>query len=246
MNFATKTCLGGLIAGSIAISACNKGVTRETQAIVLSVDGTASVTHARDGQNEPVRVNARLAKDDLIRTSRDGQVSLQILPGILTRLMADSELKIETLRIAKDGNAMVNAMLVRDARLQLNRGMMDGVVEKKDAGGATLIIATAVSQIEAPGECVFRITVSDQKARVICLRGTMHVQATEGSDNSIEAGYYRDLPGNADPPKRADENGEVQNDVVAALESMQALLDLQTRAILQLAPWRRQSVTEKP
>lgn len=235
----------GLITCSLALASCGPGVSREVQAVVLSLDGPASVTHARNGRTDPIESHSRLSVGDLVKVSDQGHVRLQILPGILSAVKANSELQIEELRVAKDGNAMVNAMLVRKARLRLGHGLLDAVVEKKDATGATLIVDTSFGVVNAAGECVCRITVTDQRARILCLRGTLQVQPPNGPVSSLEAGFYGDWPADAEVAKRADANGEVQSDVVATLESMRELLVLQAREVFAPAPWRR-TVTEKP
>jgi hypothetical protein len=238
--------VGGLIAWSLAIAACNHGVSRETQAVVLSVDGDAASTHARDGQTRPIRDHSHLSIGDLVKTNGQGQLRLMIVPGILIAVKPDSEFKIEALRVTKDGNAMKNAMLQRKARIRVTRGMVDAVVQKKDAAGATLVLETPFGTVNAPGECVFRSIVSDQGGRVLCIRGALQVQRDEGhSTDSIAAGFYSDFGTNSDGPKPADQNGEVQSEVMTIFESMQQLLAAQTQEIFRPAPWRH-SVTGKP
>ena len=221
------------------LAACDHGVTRETQAVVFSVDGTASVTHAGNGRTEPIQVHSHLSVGDLVKTSMGGKLRLQVVPGILSEIKADSESEIEALQVTKDGNAMVNAMLLRKAWLRFTRGTMDTVVEKKDAAGATLTVDTPLGAVNARGECAFRITINDGKARVLCLRGTMQVQPGRSGSGSLQAGFYRDLARGADATKRADEDDEMQNEVVATLHSMEELLSLQSHKILEPAPWRR-------
>jgi hypothetical protein len=236
---------GCFIALSVWLAACGHGVTRETQAVVLSVDGTASVTHARIGQTGPIEVHSHLSVGDLLKTGNGGRLRLQVVPGILSEIKADSECEVEALHVAKDGNAMVNAMLRRKAQLRFMRGVMDAVVEKKDAAGATLIIDTPFGAVNAPGECAFRIAINGEMARVLCLRGTMQVQPAGSGSGSLEAGFYRDLGTNSEPAKRAEDDEEVQGEVMGALESIQSLLAWQTREIFRPAPWR-QIVTENP
>jgi hypothetical protein len=236
---------GCFFALSLLLAACGNGVTRETQAVVLSVDGAASVRHARNGQTEPIEVHSHLSVGDLLTTGNGGRLRLQIVPGILSEIKADSECEVEALQVAKNGNAMLNAMHLRKAQLRFTRGVMDTVVEKKDAAGATLTVDTPFGAVNAPGECAFRITIDSGKARVLCLRGTMQVQSGGSGGGSLEAGFYRDLGTNSEPAKRAEDNGEVQGEVTEALESIQSLLAGQTREIFRPAPWRK-TVTEKP
>lgn len=237
--------LGALIALSLAMTACNKGVSRETQAIVMSVAGEVSVTHAQSGRMEPVQVRSRLAVGDSIKSTGEGRLALQIIPGILSGVNENSEWTIEELQVAKDGNAMTNAMLLRKARLRLVRGVMDAVVQKKDPAGATLTVDTSFGIVDGPGESVFRITVSDRSARVVCIRGTIRVQRVGRAPTLLEAGLYCDWGGDSEAAKPVEEDGEVQSDVLASLERMQELLVLQNQEILRPVPWR-QFVTKKP
>src|ERR1044072_4813976 len=51
-----------------------------------------------------VQQNSKIGNGCVLRSSTDGQLDLGLIPGVLTRVLANSELKIENLNIEKDGN----------------------------------------------------------------------------------------------------------------------------------------------
>lgn len=238
-------CFFGSITCSLALASCGQGVSREIEAVVLSLDGPVSVRHARNSRVESIQTHSRLSVGDLIKVSGAGQACLQILPGILGSVKANSELQIEELRVDKDGNAMVNAMLMRKARLRLRQGILDAVVEKKDAAGATLIVDTPFGVVSATGECVCRITVTNQRARIVSVRGQLQLQATDHVATALDPGFFEDWPNLIGGPKAADSEVEAQEDLVEALGQERLLLLFENRARFAPRPWRR-GVAKKP
>src|SRR5438105_7265213 len=100
-------CFFGPITWGLALGSCGQVVSREAEAVVLSLDGPASVTHARNSRVESIQTHSHLTVGDLIKVSGAGEAHLQIVPGILGCVKANSDLQIEELRVDKDGNAMV-------------------------------------------------------------------------------------------------------------------------------------------
>ena len=234
-----------VVSCSLALFSCTRGVSRQAKAVVLSAEGSAMVERDGGGTSQSVAIGSQLSVSDVIETGEDGRLRLRLLPGLLAALGNNSQLQIEELRVAKDGNAMVDAMLLRKAQLRLSRGLLDAVVQKADAASATLIVDTPFGLVNASGGCVCRITVADQRARILCVRGTLQIQASNGSPTVVDAGFFVDWPAPADAVLAADSNGEVQSDVVGALDKVQELLTLQSREVFSPAPWRRPN-TKKP
>src|SRR5439155_4604884 len=116
-----------VIAVSIAVcsllaNGCSKSISRATAATVFSVKGKVVFGNAEQNDFQPVTLKSRIHDGDTVRSSDGASVDLALIPGTLARLSGDSEIRIEELRIAKDGNETADGMRDRSARIRLNHG----------------------------------------------------------------------------------------------------------------------------
>jgi hypothetical protein len=209
------------------------------QAIVLAVEGSAILKHRRGNDAQPLTTTSRLSAGDSIRTTKDAQVRVLLVPGMLVALGSDCELQIEQLRIAKDGDAMVDPMLARNGRIRLMRGVLDGTVEQSDIPRVDLIVATLLGEIVARSGSSFRVEAVQEHARILCVRGQLQLHAAHHLTTALDPGFFEDWPGLVGAPKAADSEAKAQEDLVEALEQEHLLLLLENRERFAPAPWRR-------
>jgi hypothetical protein len=188
---------------------------------------------------QPVTSGSQFSKGDVIEIDGNARLRLSLLPGLLAEVAGNSELQIEQVRIAKDGNAMFNAMRAREARLRLMHGSLTAIVEKSSQAAGTLTIDTPFGIVTVMNGSLCKIDVSDKDARIICLRGHVQMQAKDGNGTALEAGFFEDWPAGAGVAKAADEDAQVQGDVVAGFNSRRELLSLEKRESFAPVPWRR-------
>src|SRR6267143_3257101 len=107
---------------SLLVNGCSKNISRATAATVFSVKGKVAFGSAERNNFEPVTIKSRIHDDDTVRSSDGASLDLALIPSALAQLSGDSEIKIEELRIVKDGNETDGGMRDRIARIRLNRG----------------------------------------------------------------------------------------------------------------------------
>src|SRR5207244_8731324 len=160
----------------------------------------------------------RLALSFPTRRSSD----LALIPGALTQISGDSELKIEELELTKDGNETGDAIRERVARIGFRRG---GMVVLFD-GFARFTIQTPQATITVLPGCLIRLDVDANRTRVTCVRGKIYAAQKPGQINAVEAGYVCEWPSDHGPVPAADDH-QGQIDTTATLQSGRALADLE-------------------
>jgi hypothetical protein len=233
----------GFLVCAFALTSCGDGVSRQAEAVVFSVDGTAT-RKAENRARQAITAGSQLSTGDVVETENSARLRLSLLPGLLAEIGENSELQIEKIRVAKDGNAMMDAMRAREVHLRIVRGSLVAVVENNRQGIGTFSVDTPFGVMTAMAGTLLKIDVSDQRGRIICLRGSLQMQAAGGGQTILEAGFFADWPSGGGIAKAADEDVEAQSDVVAAFESQRELLALENRTRFAPAPWRR--IPEKP
>src|SRR5215468_4134828 len=101
---------------------CSKGITRATAATVFFVRGNVVFGNAERNDFQPVTSKSKIHVSDIVRTSDGASINLALIPGAFVQLSENSEIKIEELRLTKDGNETSGGMLDRRASIRLNRG----------------------------------------------------------------------------------------------------------------------------
>jgi hypothetical protein len=233
----------GLLVCAFGLISCGDGLSRQAKAVVFSVDGTAT-RKAENREPQAITVRSQLSTGDVIETETSARLRLSFLPGLLAEIGENSQAQIEMVRVAKDGNAMMDAMRAREVRLRITRGSLVAIVENNREGIGTFIVDTPFGVVTAMVGTLLKIDVFDQRARIICLRGNLQLQAAGGSRTILEPGFFEDWPSGIGVTRAADEDGKAQGDVVAAFDSQRELLALEKRERFAPAPWRR--IPEKP
>ncbi len=193
-------------------SGCSEGVGRKVEATVLSVHG--SVVFGIDEQTDfrPVGPESRLRDGSTVRTLDGAWLNLALLPGAMLRLSSNSEIKIEELKISKDGNETGDAMRSRMARIRLSRGKITVLFTRRGRIGSLFALRTPSVTITADSDCLGKIYASPGAQPAI----------------AIGAGYFQKWPSDRPETIAAADDPEAQIDVVNSLEIGDQLRELQS------------------
>jgi hypothetical protein len=216
-----------------SLSGCWQGISRGVLATVLSVRGQA--VWAMEGRNDfrPVTPQTKPDAGSILRTIGDAWVDLALLPGALIQISGSSELKIEKLRLTKDGNETEDGIRSRIVRVQLNRGKISALFQRRDESEMRFTIDTRHAMISADGDCLFQIQVEDAKTRVTCVRGKVYVSQAN-HQAVMEAGYIQEWPSDRSAAIAAADDARGQIDVSDTLEAERELQELQSKQRLRL------------
>ena len=217
--------LFSLIFSAALLSGCWGGVSRHVLATVLSIQGEALYQRSEHDKAEPLSPKTNPQSRSVLRTSHDAEVSLALLPGALVQISGDSEVSIEELLLAKDGNETEDGVRNRTARIRLNRGSISVVFERRDDSNSRFAIVTPAVIVTANEDCVCHLHVDNAKTRVTCARGKAYGAANASEPVIIKAGYFQEWPG--DGTRAATDEAAAQGDVADALEAEGALQQLQ-------------------
>ena len=117
---------------------CSKGITRATAATVFFVRGNVVFGNAERNDFQPVTSKSKIHLGDTVRTSEGASINLALIPGAFVQLSGNSEIKIEDLRLTKDGNETAGGMLDRRAQIRLNRGRIVSLFSRSDRSAIPL------------------------------------------------------------------------------------------------------------
>ena len=98
---------------------CSKGITRATAATVFFIRGNVVFGNAEKNDFQPVTARSKIHAGDTVRTSDGASINLALMPGAFVQLSGNSEVKIQDLRLTKDGNETEDGVLDRSASVQL-------------------------------------------------------------------------------------------------------------------------------
>ena len=94
---------------------CSKGITRSTVTVVLFAKGNVVFGNAERNDFQPVTPKSKIHPGDTVRTADGASINLALIPGALVQLPGNSEIKVEDLRLTKDGNDTSERMTVSTA-----------------------------------------------------------------------------------------------------------------------------------
>src|SRR5215472_2647673 len=94
---------------------CSKGMTRATAATVFFIKGNVVFGNAEKSDFQPVTSKSKIHSGDTVRTSDGALIDLALMPGVFVQLSGSSEVKIQNLRLMKDGDDTAGGMLDRRA-----------------------------------------------------------------------------------------------------------------------------------
>ena len=199
------------------VNGCSKGISRATAATVLSVKGTVVFGNAEQNNFQPVTLKSRIHDGSTVRTSDGASIDLALVPAALAQVSGNSEIKIEELRITKDGNQTDGGMRDRSARIRLSHGKITVLFSRSDKRASQFSINSRQVTISGDSDCLFRVQTDDTTTRVTCVRGKIYATAGAQPPVTIGAGYFRQWPSARPEPVAAADDETAQIDIMDSL-----------------------------
>lgn len=216
-------------------NACSKGITRSTVATVFFVRGNVVFGNAEQNDFQPVTSKSKIHAGDTVRTADGASINLALIPGAFVQLSGNSEIKIEDLRLTKDGNETAGGMLHRRAWIRLNRGRIVSLFSQSDKNASEVGITTGQATLRPDSDCLFSVWTDGTRSRIACGRGEVNASAGAEPPVKIAAGYFSQWPTASKKPIAATADAGAQMDIKTALDVEPELLD-------QAAGWRNRRV----
>jgi hypothetical protein len=213
---------------------CSKGITRATTATVFFVRGNVVFGNAERNNFQPVTSKSQIHVGDTVRTSDGASINLALIPGAFVQLSGNSEIKIEDLRLTKDGNETAGGVLDRRAQIRLNRGRIVSLFSRSDRSGSHFDVTTRQVTFAPDSDCLFSAWTDGTTTRAACGRGEVSASA-DAQSVKIAAGYFSQWPTASKEPTAAIADAGAQMDIKTALDVEPELLD-------QAAGWQNRRV----
>jgi FecR protein len=204
---------------------CSKGITRSTVTVVFFVKGNVVFGTAEQNDFQPVTPKSKIHAGDVVRTSDGASINLGLVPGAFIQLSGNSEIKIEDLRVTKDGNDTAERMLDRRAWIRLNRGRIVGLFKQSDKTASEFGITTGQITFRPDSDCLFSVWTDGTSTRATCARGQVSTSADAQPPLKIAAGYSSQWPPASKEPIVASGDANAQVDIKTALDVEPELLD---------------------
>jgi hypothetical protein len=204
---------------------CSKAITRSTVAIVFSVKGNVVFGSAERNDFQPVTPKSRIQAGDVVRTSNGASINLGLIAGAFVQLAGNSEIKIEDLRLMKDGNDTAERMLNRRGWIRLNRGRIICSFSQSDKTASDFGITTGQITLTPASDCLFSIWTDGTTSRATCERGEVSASADAQPTLKIAAGYFFQWPTAAKEAIAASTDARAQMDIITALNVEPELMD---------------------
>lgn len=138
------------------------------RAVVLPVDGDPPTTSPAPRAGELLGAGARVR-------AGSGNVTLGLMPGTVVALGPGGELRLDRLRLLKNGSRMLG----REVGLTLTTGDLDLLIAApEEAAPTTVRLRTPAGEIVADPGCLARVRVAASSAtvRVLCARGELRCE----------------------------------------------------------------------
>ena len=213
---------------------CSKGITRATAATVFFAKGKVVFGNAERNDLQPVTSKSKIHAGDVVRTLDGGSINLALIPGAFVQLSGNSEIKIEDLRLTKDGNETTGGMLDRRAWIRLNRGRIVSLFSQSDKNASEFRVTTGQVTLRPDSDCLFSVWTDGTTTRATCGRGEVSASADAQPPVKIAAGYFSQWPTASKEPIAATADARAQMDIKTALDVEPELLD-------QAAGWRNRT-----
>ena len=210
---------------SLLGNGCSKEITRATVAVIFSVKGNVAFGHAERNDLQPVTPKSRIQAGDVVRTSDGASINLALISGVFVQLTENSEIKIEDLRLTKDGNDTADRMVNRCAWVRLNRGRIVCSFSQSDKTASDVAIATGQMTLKPASDCLFSIWTDGTTSRATCERGEVSASADAQPPLKIAAGYFSQWPTASKEPIAASSDAGAQMDITIALNVEPELMD---------------------
>jgi hypothetical protein len=214
---------------------CSKAITRSTAATVFFVRGKVVFGNAERNDFQPVTPKSKIHAGDTVRTSEGSSINLALIPGAIVQLFGNSEIKIEDLRLTKDGNETAGGVLDRRAQLRLNRGRIVSLFSRSDRSGSHFDLTTSQVTFVPDSDCLFSVWTDGTTTRATCGRGEVSASVDAQWPVKIAAGYFSQWPTASKEPTAAIADAGAQMEIKTALDVEPELLD-------QAAGWQNRRV----
>jgi hypothetical protein len=214
---------------------CSKGITRSTAATVFFVRGNVVFGNAERNNFRPATSKSKIHAGDTVRASDGASINLALMPGAFVQLTENSEIKIEDLRLTKDGNETAGGVLDRRALIRLNRGKIVNLFSHSDRSASEFGVTTDQVTLRPDSDCLFSVWTDGTTSRVTCGRGELSAPADAQPKMKIGAGHFSQWPTASKEPIAAITDAAAQMDVKTALDVELELLD-------QAAGWQNRRV----
>jgi hypothetical protein len=207
-------------------SSCSKAVSRATAAMIFSVTGRVVFGNGEKNELQPVTLKSKIQSGDTVRSSDGASIDLALIPAALAQLIGDSEIKIDELSIAKDGNQTAGGMRDRTARIWLNRGKVIVLFAPgADQSTSQFAVITGQLTIKPDSDSLFCVWTDGKTTRVTCTKGNVNTPSDVQPPLTIAAGYFQEWPTTRKTPVPATENASAQIDITESLDAEQRLQD---------------------
>jgi hypothetical protein len=214
---------------------CSKGITRATAATVFFVRGNVVFGDAERNDFQPVTSKSKIHAGNVVRTSDGASINLALIPGAFVQLSGNSEIKIEDLKLTKDGNETAEGVLDRRAWIRLNRGRIVSLFSHSDRSASEFSVTTGQVLLNPDSDCLFSVWTDGTTSRAACGRGEVSAYADAQPPLKLAAGYFSQWPTASKEPIAATANASAQMDIKTALDAELELLD-------QAAGWQNRRV----
>jgi len=192
---------------------CSKGITRATLATVFFVKGDVVFGNVEGNQFQPVTPKSKIHDGNTVRTSDGAVINLALIPGAFVQLSGNSEIKIDELRLTKDGNETAGGMLERRARIRLTRGRVSVLLSRSDISGSQFTVTTSQATLTPDSDCLFSLWTDGTTTRATCGRGEVSAPADGQAPVKIAAGYFHQWPTAGKEPIAAIADAGAQMDI---------------------------------
>jgi hypothetical protein len=204
---------------------CSKGITRSTVPVVFFVRGNVVFGDAERNNFQPVTPKSKIHPGDTVRTADGGSINLGLIPGAFVQLSGNSEIKVEDLRLTKDGNDTSERMLDRRAWIRLNRGRIVCSFSQSDKTASEFGITTGQITLKPDSDCLFSVWTDGKTSRATCGRGEVSASTDAQPPLKIAAGYFSQWPTASKEPIAASADARAQMDITTALGVEPELMD---------------------
>ena len=204
---------------------CSKGITRATAATMFFVRGNVVFGNAERNDFQPVTSKSKIHVGDTVRTSDGASINLALIPGAFVQLSGNSEIKIEDLRLTKDGNETAGGMLDRRAQIRLNRGRIVSLFSQSAKNASKFGIIAGQVKLKPDSDCLFCVWTDGTMTRATCGRGEVNISVDAQPLMKIAAGYFSQWPTASKEPNAAIADAGAQMDIKTALDVELELLD---------------------
>ena len=204
-------------------------------ATVLFVRGDVVFGDAKRNDLRQITPKSKIHAGDTVRTADGASINLALIPGAFVRLSGNSEIKIEDLRLTKDGNDTAERLLDRRAWVQLNRGRIVCLFSQGDKTPSQFGVTTDQVTLRPDYDCLFSVWTDGTTSRATSARGEVSGSADAQPSLKIAGGYFSQWPTASKEPIVASANASAQMDIKTALDVEPELLD-------QAASWRSRRV----